>query len=166
MVSASKLLGAALAFAFSAVVSGRNTIHFKALDNVPRIISFTSHPECADIEEIHHRGGEDFMIEMPPYWAGTVMARLYGGVHPINRAIAEFKWQGFEGKTHYDASAVDNHTDNTGVHWVYPAGLGHIPEARSGCTVFPCDNAYLLWDDVQTRVTYQTDMVVEIGPIV
>ncbi|TGO38389.1 hypothetical protein BHYA_0076g00400 [Botrytis hyacinthi] len=141
----------------------RNTIEFIAYDNEDRIISFTSHVQCEDIEDIHHKGGENFTIEIPLNWGGTVMAKKYGAVHPIHRIQAEFQWQGFEGKTHYDASAITNHTDNSGIRFIYPAGQGNVYEARSGCTVYPCDNAYLQPDDVQTKVTRQTDMVIEIG---
>ncbi|KAF5873226.1 putative dnase1 protein [Botrytis fragariae] len=144
----------------------RNTIHFISFDDVDRIIAFTSHAHCEDIEDIHHKGGENFTIEMPQNWGGTVMAKKYDAVVPIHRVQAEIQWQGFEGKTHYDASAITNHTDNSGIRFIYPAGQGDVYETRSGCTVYPCDNAYLQPDDEQTKVTYQTDMVIEIGVFV
>ncbi|TGO51512.1 hypothetical protein BOTNAR_0353g00040 [Botryotinia narcissicola] len=171
MVSLKKIIAAvisvcvSIAFAGSAIPRNtvRNTIEFVACDNEDRIISFTSHVQCEDIEDIHHKGGENFTIEIPLNWGGTVMAKKHGAVHPIHRIQAEFQWQGFEGKTHYDASAITNQTDNSGIRFVYPAGQGDVYEARSGCTVYPCDNAYLQPDDVQTKVTRQTDMLIEIG---
>ncbi|KAF7889481.1 uncharacterized protein EAF02_001896 [Botrytis sinoallii] len=171
MVSFSKVVAAAVGLSASTALAGstiprdtpRNTIEFLSFDKEDRVITFTSHPQCEDLADIHHKGGENFTIEIPLNWGGTVIARKYDAVHPIHRVQAEFQWQGFEGKTHYDASAIDNRTDNSGIRFVYPAGQADVYELRSGCTVYPCDNAYLLPDDVQTKVTRQTDMVIEIG---
>lgn len=33
----------------------------------------------------------------------------------------------------------------------------------SGCEVFPCDNAYWVWDDVQTKVTHDTELMTTLG---
>ncbi|CCD47883.1 hypothetical protein ACHAPC_008201 [Botrytis cinerea] len=166
MVLLSKIAVMAVGLSSSAALASvipRNTIHFISMDNIDRILSFTSHPECEDIADIHHKGGESFIMEMPYGWGGTVMAKQYDSVVPVFRVQAEIQWQKFEGKTYYDASAITNNTDNSGIRFVYPAGQGNVHSARSGCTVYPCDTAYLKSDDVQTRVTEQTDMVVEIG---
>ncbi|KAF7908226.1 uncharacterized protein EAF01_003981 [Botrytis porri] len=169
MVSVKKVVMAIAGISVSAALASStfpiNTIQFISFDDTDRVITFTSHPQCEDLPDIHHKGGENFTMEIPLNWGGTVMARMYDAVVPIHRVQAEFQWQGFEGKTHYDASAITNHTDNSGIRFIYPAGQGHVHEARSGCTVYPCNTAYLQANDEQTKVTYQTDMVIEIGTL-
>lgn len=67
------------------------------------------------------------------------------------------------GRTWYDVSAIDSH-DNNGVKFVRPEYHWNVPNAISGCDVFPCPNAYLVHDSPkQTRDTEDTDLVVSIG---
>lgn len=72
----------------------------------------------------------------------------------------EVKFNSWEDKTWYDVSAIDNLTNNEGIHWLYAqSGAG----AHSGWDHSPSDGAYNLPNDIQTQVTEEKDLICEIG---
>ncbi len=77
------------------------------------------------------------------------------------KVIAEVTFNGWDGYTWYDISSIDALDDNTGVRQMYMLdGSGTL----SGCETFPCDNAYQLADDIQTRSSSSSrDVVVTAG---
>lgn len=78
--------------------------------------------------------------------------------------IGEWTLGGFEGKHFFDVSAVDGHSDNTGVMHIYTAEKNKTaPNEWSGCYEFPCGNVYVLSDDPGTRVTESQHFSVEVG---
>jgi hypothetical protein len=81
-------------------------------------------------------------VKLPVSWIGSIHAvHAGGGEAACDRptVIAEVTFQGYEGLTWYDVSAVDNCCDDTGVHFLLPE---FCKEPVSGCWNFPCENDY------------------------
>lgn len=106
-------------------------------------------------------------VRLPYSWAGAIHAIYSGGGEAAcdrHAVIAELTFQGFEGKTWYDVSAVDNLNDNTAVHYLYPEFCNDGPV--SGCDTFPCSNSYYkdgLPADDQGHATTCLDLVLAFG---
>jgi hypothetical protein len=74
--------------------------------------------------------------------------------------LGEVAFNGWNGLTYFDISAIVNPNDHEGVAEMWPAqGL----KPTSGCQLFPCPNAYYLWDDVQTKTTPETEIITTLG---
>ncbi|ESZ89561.1 DNase1 protein [Sclerotinia borealis F-4128] len=143
-----------------------NSVLLHSVDHLDRTVTFTPHSYCEGLEPVFVPGGHSIWKHNIPHgWGGMIMAALPGGIHPIHRVIAEVQFQGFEGQAHFDISAVDNHMDDTGVHWMYPLGVELTRYLKPGCDHFPCDNCYLIWNDKHNRVTEKTEFVIEIGQL-
>ncbi|KAF8858223.1 hypothetical protein BDZ45DRAFT_690322 [Acephala macrosclerotiorum] len=73
---------------------------------------------------------------------------------------AEITFQGQEGKTFYDISAVDDNYENNGIHKLYPSDYSG-PTCM--CDVFPCyaDCVYLCPGCSGPENTFSTDLTVE-----
>lgn len=74
-------------------------------------------------------------------------------------------FQGWEGLTYYDVSAIVNPNDHSGVKEMFPASEleVEVKASFSGCPHFPCNKAYYLPDDIQTVTTKSTDLIVTLG---
>jgi hypothetical protein len=97
---------------------------------------------------------------MPLGWKGAWQSSFSATDCGTVGIRGEVTFQGFEGKTWYDVSAIDAQRDNSGVKFIYPAS--HAGE-KTGCDKFPCDGSNNKPDDLQTKVTDDMDLICEIG---
>lgn len=154
MLSIQKTILASLATA--ATVLARNTITFVSQDRSPRTVYFTSNPGFAKIDDVHVPGGASVAVPIPRAWAGNAYA-VIDSRPVVPGMLMEVAYNQAHGTTYFDVSAIVDPNDHDGVHLMYPAS-GDGP--TSGCNIFPCDNAYYHPDDVQTKSTQETDLIV------
>lgn len=133
------------------------SITFSSEDGVGRVIHFTGNGE---IGELHVGPGESIAQDFPNGWTGNFYATC-DGCDDAPGMLGEVAFDGFEGKTFYDVSAIVDPNDHNGVHRFSPSG-GDGEEA--GCDEFPCpDKAYYSPDDAQTKVSEAKDFVVSLS---
>jgi hypothetical protein len=145
------LLGAGAALA--------NTVTFKSLDETSRKIVFTPNAGLAAIPSVEVAGGQDVKVDFPHGWLGNWYA-VSEGAKDVPGMLGEVAFNGYSDATYFDVSAIVNPNDHNGVKEMYPA---NDPKPTSGCQVFPCNNAYYLWDDVQTKATAEKDLICTLG---
>jgi len=145
------LLGAGAALA--------NTVTFKSLDETSRKIIFTPNAGLAAIASVEVPGGQDVKVDFPQGWIGNWYS-VSEGAQDVPGMLGEVAFNGWNGVTFFDVSAIVNPNDHNGVKKMYPA---NDPTPTSGCDKFPCNNAYYVWDDVQTKATQETDLVCTLG---
>jgi hypothetical protein len=136
-----------------------NTVTFKSLDTTDRTIIFTPNDGGAKIASVNVTGGADQKVDFPQGWIGNWYA-VSSGAPDIPGMLGEVAFNGWNDITFFDVSAIVNPNDHHGVKEMWPAN-GEKP--TSGCTVFPCNNAYYVWDDVQTKATQETDLICTLG---
>ncbi|GAB1314386.1 hypothetical protein MFIFM68171_04596 [Madurella fahalii] len=154
MLSFQKIVLAVLATALTVLAS--NTVTFVSQDRSPRTVYFMSNPGHANIDNVHVPGGDSVVVTIPWAWEGNAYA-VIDGRPVVPGMLMETSFNQAHGVTYFDVSAIVNVHDYDGVHLVYPAS-GNGP--TSGCETFPCDNAYYHPDDVQTKSTRETDLIV------
>ena len=133
------------------------SITFNSEDGVGRVIHFTGNGE---IGELHVGPGESIAQDFPDGWIGNFYATC-DGCDDAPGMLGEVAFDGFEGKTFYDVSAIVDPNDHAGVHRFSP-GSGDGEEA--GCDEFPCpESTYYQPDDVQTKVSDSKDFVVSLS---
>ncbi|KAA8569097.1 hypothetical protein EYC84_000767 [Monilinia fructicola] len=106
--------------------------------------------------------GSVYRHQFPELWEGTVMAKKPDSVVPVHRVVAEICFKPGE-PAYYDISAIDNHTDNSGIHHMFPVNAPLSEYFRPGCDWFPCNNCYIMPTDPHTRASDETDFIVEVG---
>jgi hypothetical protein len=74
--------------------------------------------------------------------------------------LGEVSLNSWNGLTYFDVSAIVDPSDHDNVKQMWPV-KSQTP--MSGCEVFPCNNAYWLPDDVQTKATSETDLMTTLG---
>ncbi|RDL31197.1 uncharacterized protein BP5553_09986 [Venustampulla echinocandica] len=93
-----------------------------------------------------------------PGWVGAFRT-IFDGGDPFTPAVrGEVNFEDI--LTWYDISMVDNNSDNSGVHWLYPISGNDV---HHGCTTFPCSNAFSKPGEAQTQVTNEHDLECLIG---
>ncbi|KAK1835354.1 hypothetical protein QBC39DRAFT_250515, partial [Podospora conica] len=133
------------------------SITFTGEDSTGRTVHFTGNGEVGDI---HVGAGESVSQEFPEGWTGNFYS-VCDGCDDEPGMLGEVAFDGFEGKTFYDVSAIVDPDDHSGVHRFSPSGGDG---ETAGCDTFPCpDNAYYAPDDVQTKVTDSKDFVVSLS---
>ncbi|KAL0943999.1 DNase1 protein [Colletotrichum truncatum] len=147
------LLGSA-AFA----VAG-NTITFQSLDEVDRTIYFVANAGLEKLEAVEIPGKANLTVDIPQAWIGNWYS-ISKGQENIPGMLGEVAFNGWNDLTYFDVSAIVNPNDHDGVKKMYPASS---KTPISGCDFFPCNEAYYLPDDVQTKVTHETDIVCTLG---
>lgn len=145
------LLGAGAALA--------NTVTFKSLDETSRKIIFTPNAGLPAIASVEVPGGQDVKVDFPTGWIGNWYS-VSEGAPDIPGMLGEVAFNGWNGINFFDVSAIVNPNDLNGVKKIYPA---NDPTPVSGCDVFPCNNAYYVWDDVQTKATQENDLICTLG---
>jgi hypothetical protein len=148
-----------LALAGSAAVASANSVTFWTLDDVQRTIYFTSNENAFPIDPVVVSSAEQTTVQFPDEYVGNFYA-VADGADNKPGMLGEVKFSGWESKTYFDVSAIIDPNDQNGVKQMYPAD-SHFP--MSGCVVFPCDNAYYLPDDVQTKVTTENHIITTLG---
>lgn len=143
----------------SAALVAANTVTFVSLDGTDRTINFTPSAGKAGINSVRVAGGERVKVNIPDSWIGNWHS-ISAGKTGSPGMLGEVAFQGWNGNTYFDVSAIVDPNDHDGVKEVYPA---QSRSPTSGCENFPCNNAYYVWDDVQTKVTSETDLVCTLG---
>lgn len=152
-------VAAAAAVLFSGVAAATNTVTFKSLDDTSRTIIFTPSSGYSSIDSVTVSGGASVDVTIPDSWIGNWYSRSDGAAN-TDGMLGEVSFQGWNGITYFDVSAIVNASDFDGVHEMYPVSAS---TPVSGCATFPCDNAYYMPDDVQTKTTTETSLVCTLG---
>ncbi|KAI5867250.1 hypothetical protein GGS23DRAFT_592583 [Durotheca rogersii] len=141
-----------------------NSMTFINQDGTTRRIVFTPDYGHAAIDSITLPGNAQARAEFPTGWIGNAYS-VSEGKEDVPGMLAEVAYQGWDGLTYFDVSAIVNAADHDGVKQMFPASqLSVEPKTVfSGCLVFPCGTAYYLPDDIQTVTTPETDIIVTLG---
>jgi hypothetical protein len=144
---------------FSAVLAAANSVTFVSLDDIPRTIYFTPSAGQAQVPEVRVPPRATVRSDIPWAWIGNWFA-VSDGKPVVPGMLGEVTFQGWNGLTYFDVSAIVNPNDHEGVKEMYPVNTAGY---RSGCNPFPCNNAYYLPDDVQTKTTTEVDLICTLG---
>ncbi|KAF6787096.1 DNase1 protein [Colletotrichum musicola] len=147
-------------FGSAALAAATNSITFKSLDDDSRTVYFVPSIGHEEIEKLKLDGHAATKVEFPQGWIGNWFSVTEGAeVKP--GMLGEVTFNGWNGMTYFDVSAIVNPGDHAGVKMMYPL---ESKTPTSGCDNYPCpDKAYYQWDDVQTRVTDETELVCTFG---
>jgi hypothetical protein len=135
-----------------------NSISFYSWDIVDQYLCSTQPAGYQDFSGlvVHPHSGDNQLIIYPPAnWEGAIHTVYADESCDDPHIVAEFRFQGFNGYTYYDISAVDNCCDQVSVHWVQPK---YSLTPWSGCVTFPCDGSYTKPGDIETKSTPDIDM--------
>jgi hypothetical protein len=143
----------------SAAVAVANTVTFVSLDGIDRTVYFTPNAGLQWLEAVRVPGKATVKTSIPQGWIGNWYS-VSDGKPNVPGMLGEVTFQGWQGLTYFDVSAIVNPHDHEGVKEMWPATAYH---PVSGCKLFPCANAYYLWDDVQTKTSPETDLVCTLG---
>lgn len=147
--------------ATATMVSAINTVMFVSVDDVDRTVYWTGSPGMPSIEETTVPGGQNVTVEVPESWIGNFYA-VCDGSENTPGMLGEVSFQSWNNLNFYDVSAIVSPNDDKGVALMYPADEPWTP--TSGCAVsFPCNNAYYLPDDIQTKSTTSTAIITQLG---
>jgi len=150
---------AVLAALGSAALTSAGKVTFWTLDDVRRTIYFTANENRWTMDPVTVDSSEKTTVDFPEGYVGNFYA-IPEGQENTPGMLGEVKFAGAEGKTYFDVSAIIDPSDKNNIKQMYPAE-SHSP--MSGCVVFPCDNAYYLPDDVQTKVTEEEHIITTLG---
>ncbi|KAL6849471.1 hypothetical protein ACO1O0_009011 [Amphichorda felina] len=143
----------------AALVSAANKVTFRTLDDAKRTIYFTANDNEHSLDPVEVDNSEETTVEFPDEFVGNFYA-VEKGKENKPGMLGEVKFSGKYGKTYFDVSAIVDPNDKNGVKQMWPA---KSKTPMSGCEEFPCDNAYYLPDDVQTKVTEETHIITTLG---
>ncbi|KXJ93218.1 hypothetical protein Micbo1qcDRAFT_203330 [Microdochium bolleyi] len=146
--------------AAAATMVSANSIKFLNQDGTQRTVYFTPAAGQATIDSVVIAAHSDATVEFPHGWIGNAHAVEDGQENRGFGMLAEVAFDGWLGKTYFDVSAIVDANDHTNVKMMYPADDQSI---TSGCESFPCNNAYYLPDDVQTKVTEEKNLITTLG---
>ncbi|CZR56242.1 uncharacterized protein PAC_06130 [Phialocephala subalpina] len=147
-----------------------NTIKFQNLDSQPREICWYPPQGYPAIHSSVIKPFDSITVGLSGRQDDTFISGIGYQFHPINAGggeaacvqptiVGEITFQGYQGNTYYDISAVDNCCQNNGIHYFYPHNDASAP--HSGCFNFPCGGVYIKPGDPQTKITtWDTDMIV------
>ncbi|KAK7409589.1 hypothetical protein QQX98_008251 [Neonectria punicea] len=147
----------ALAATASSVVA--NTVTFWTLDDATRTIYFTPSEGHVEIESVTVNAEKNTTVAFPDGYIGNYYAVQEGETNAPGM-LGEVTFGGWNGLTYFDVSAIVNAADHNNVKQMWPK---KAMQPMSGCEVFPCNNAYYLFDDVQTKVTDELDLISTLG---
>lgn len=150
----------AASLALAGVALADNIVTFKSLDGLQRTIYVTPNAGVEGVDPFVVPAGGSADVHLVDGFIGNAYAVIDGQANAPGM-LAEFNFQGWNGVTFFDVSAIVNPNDLNNVKEMYPAGSPNSPV--SGCSYFPCNNAYYLPDDIQTKSTDQTHLIVTLG---
>lgn len=149
-----------LALVASAAAVSASSVTFWTLDNVTRTIHFTPSEGYAEVKSVTVNNKEKTKVTFPTEkWKGNYYA-VQKGQENKPGMLGEVNFHDWGDMTYFDVSAIVSPADHANVKQMWPAD-GQWP--MSGCEVFPCDNAYWLPDDIQTKVTKESDLITTLG---
>lgn len=148
-----------MAIVGAAALASAGTVKFWTLDDVQRTIYFTPNPGSAELEPVVVNNKEKKVVQFPDTYVGNFYA-IPDGEENIPGMLGEVNFSGWNGLTYFDVSAIVKPTDTTNIKQMWAA---ESKSPMSGCEVWPCDNAYWHADDVQTKTTMETNIVVTLG---
>ncbi|KAJ6438447.1 DNase1 protein [Purpureocillium lavendulum] len=151
----------ALALAATAAVANAASVTFWTLDDKTRTIKFTCNEGSgsAPIESVTVSNAEKKVVQFPDQWVGNFYA-VQEGANDIPGMLGEINFGSWGGMTYFDVSAIVDPKDHDNVKQMWPASS---QSPMSGCEVFPCNNAYYLPDDIQTKTTMENDLITTLG---
>lgn len=132
-------------------------------DAINRVIHCTPSPGHVALPDISLPAGQTVTQSHPQGWKGMCWGVMEGGFNKGFGMLAEFTWNGFEDKTYFDVSAIDDPNDLDNIKMMMPA-QGSTPV--SGCqniAVGTCKNMYVEPEDTQTQVTPEKHLLVLVG---
>ncbi|KKA27913.1 hypothetical protein TD95_004457 [Thielaviopsis punctulata] len=144
---------------FSTLAAAENVVTFESKDSISRTVVFTPTEGCESVNSVTVAGGATVDVTIPEKWIGNWYA-VSEGSHITEGMLGEVTFQGWNDLTYFDVSAIVNASDHDGVKEMWPASSG---TPVSGCTTFPCNNAYYLPDDIQTKSTTETHLICTLG---
>lgn len=143
----------------SAAAAQAASVTFWTLDDVTRTVYFTASPGSPDIQPVTVSKAENTTVEFPDVYRGNFYA-VKNGEENKPGMLGEVAFGGFSGLTFFDVSAIVRPDDHDNVKQMWPVdGLSPM----SGCEFFPCNNAYWVWDDVQTKATQSNKLMTTLG---
>lgn len=145
---------------FAAVSAATNVVTFKSLDGVSRTVYITPNAGIEGPDPVAVAAGASVDVELVEGFVGNAYA-IHDGAEIAAGMLAEFNFQGWNDLTYFDVSAIINSSDVDNISEMYPADEPSTP--TSGCSSWPCDNAYYIWDDVQTKSTDQVHLIVTLS---
>jgi hypothetical protein len=148
-----------MALVGSAALASAASVTFKTLDDLTRTVYFTPSAGHPAMEPVTVSSAEDTVVTFPDVYVGNYHAVVEGQAN-VDGMLGEVNFGGWNGMTYFDVSAIVNPGDKNNVKKMWPKGS---QEPVSGCDVFPCNNAYYLPDDVQTKVTHEVDLITTLG---
>lgn len=148
-----------LALCASAAVASAGSVTFKTLDHVQRTVYFTANDGGAAPDAVNVTNAEDTTVSFPDGFIGNFYA-IEDGKTNTPGMLGEVNFAGWLGLTYFDVSAIVDPSDHNNVKQMYPA---KAKWPVSGCEVFPCDNCYILPDDVQTKTTFEDHIITTLG---
>ncbi|KAM4056251.1 DNase1 protein [Hirsutella rhossiliensis] len=149
----------AIALVALAAASQAASVTFWTLDDAQRTVYFVGNPGSPQMPPVTVGHEENKTVDFVNNWAGNFYAIPEGGDNKAGM-LGEVQFSGWLGKTYFDVSAIVNGTDHNNVKQMWPTSS---KTPMSGCEVFPCNNCYWLSDDVQTKVTDETDLMTTLG---
>lgn len=146
--------------ALAAAAQATNIITFINTDSTDRTIYFTPNAGYSEMDPVDVSGLGTVNVTFESGYIGNAYAVTQGSTATAGM-LAEVNFQGWLDLTYFDVSAIVDPTDVDNVRLMYPYNSPHTP--TSGCDPFPCDNAYYNSDDVQTKTTDSTHLIVTLG---
>lgn len=138
-----------------------NTVHFVNQDETDRTIWFTAQSGYTTPDNLQVAGLSTANQTFDEGWIGNFYSVSAGKANTTGM-LGELRFDGYNGMTFYDVSAIVNPDDWSGVKEIFPLDTG-LP--ISGCQTFPCDNAYNAPDDVQTQASSSSALVCLLGDL-
>ncbi|EHL02657.1 hypothetical protein M7I_1166 [Glarea lozoyensis 74030] len=163
--------------ALAPVVLGEDVVWFENYTPQERWIVFSSNPPWNNLPDIYLPGGSrqnpgkvtvNFDNKGPDDhrdwgWRGNWKVLAPGQDHGALAILGEVCFRCDQGFRYFDVSAVLDPNSNIGVNYLFPF-YDHSPNLVSGCPHFPCPYSYTKFDDVQTKVTWDTHLVCQVKP--
>ncbi|KAK5993437.1 hypothetical protein PT974_06868 [Cladobotryum mycophilum] len=149
----------ALALAASAAVVNAGTVTFWTLDSTVRTIYFTGNQGMPQVAPVDVDSTKNVTVNFPFGWIGNYYA-IPKGQENKPGMLGEVAFDGWQGMTYFDVSAIVNPNDANNVRQMWPVGE---LAPMSGCTYHPCGNLYWHPDDTQTKVTHSSDLMCTLG---
>ena len=143
----------------SAALALANSVTFVSLDDINRTIYWTPSVPNPPIPATYVSARSSVSVDVPEGWYGNCYS-VSEGKPNVPGMLAEVTFQGWQGYTYFDVSAIVNPNDHEGIQEMFPM---QDTKHTSGCNPFPCNNAYYLPDDLQTKTTTETDLICTLG---